>query len=61
MFLWLKLKHIDDSMQIFEDLKEANVVVVPGELSSLPHNRLDLDAMYCKATFFMRTLHSLVS
>lgn len=31
MFLWLKLKHIDDSMQIFEDLKEANVVVVPGQ------------------------------
>lgn len=42
MFLWLKLKHIDDSMQIFEDLKEANVVVVPGESSNLP---LDFSAM----------------
>lgn len=32
MFLWLKLKQIPDCMQIFEDLKAANVVVVPGKL-----------------------------
>lgn len=38
MFLWLKLKHIDDSMQIFEDLKEANVVVVPGKHQVLTHS-----------------------
>lgn len=32
MFLWLKLKHVEDSMDIFEELKQAKVVVVPGEL-----------------------------
>ena len=31
MFLWLKLKHVEDSMDIFEELKEAKVVVVPGK------------------------------
>lgn len=31
MFLWLNLKHVEDSMDIFEDLKEAKVVVVPGK------------------------------
>ena len=35
MFLWLKLKHVEDSMDIFEELKEAKVVVVPGKLSPL--------------------------
>lgn len=33
MFLWLKLKHVEDSMDIFEELKEAKVVVVPGKAS----------------------------
>lgn len=31
MFLWLRLKHVEDSMDIFEELKEAKVVVVPGK------------------------------
>ena len=31
MFLWLKLKHVEDSMDIFEELKAAKVVVVPGK------------------------------
>ena len=31
MFLWLKLKHVEDSMDIFEELKEGKVVVVPGK------------------------------
>ena len=31
MFLWLKLKHVEDSMDIFKELKEAKVVVVPGK------------------------------
>jgi DNA-binding transcriptional MocR family regulator len=31
MFLWLKLTQVDDSMDIFEELKAAKVVVVPGD------------------------------
>lgn len=31
MFLWLKLTQVDDSMDIFEELKAAQVVVVPGD------------------------------
>ena len=31
MFLWLKLAQVDDSMDIFEELKAAKVVVVPGD------------------------------
>jgi len=35
MFLWLKLKQVDDSMDIFEELKAAKVVVVPGNSLTL--------------------------
>lgn len=31
MFLWLKLSQVDDAMDIFEELKAAKVVVVPGD------------------------------
>lgn len=31
MFLWLKLTQVDDAMDIFEELKAAKVVVVPGD------------------------------
>ena len=31
MFLWLRLKQVEDSMDIFDDLKDAKVVVVPGQ------------------------------
>lgn len=33
MFLWLKLTQVDDSMDIFEELKAAKVVVVPGTIA----------------------------
>ena len=33
MILWLKLTQVDDSMDIFDELKAAKVVVVPGDPS----------------------------
>ena len=38
MFLWLKLTQVDDSMDIFEELKAAKVVVVPGDPSCANKN-----------------------
>ena len=42
MFLWLKLTQVDDSMDIFEELKAAKVVVVPGHPSCANRMRLAL-------------------
>ena len=42
MFLWLKLTQVNDSMDIFEELKAAKVVVVPGDPSHADRMRLDM-------------------